>query len=271
MNLFFPQWQGAGARPELLAVAKAMQAQLKAMGLKFEMVDVLAEYPLIKTHGILGHTAILAQLQAAQALLQAQNATKVFTLGGDCSAAAPAIAHLSRLYGAKLAVLWFDAHGDLNIPQDSPSAAFHGMPLRHLLGEGDAEIVSALACDLRPSQVLMLGVRELDAGEEAFIHQHQIKIYPPLGLDAARLIGDLRAMGCDKIYLHLDLDCLEPTEFAFVGFPVADGLGIKQFSKTIRTLTMEFELVGFSLPSYVEFDLQQHLPILTRLVWTIQE
>jgi arginase len=271
MNLFFPQWQGAGSRPDLLAVAKAMQAQLMAMGLKFETVDVLAEYPLTKTHGILGHAAILAQLQAAQALLRAQNVTKVFTLGGDCSVAAPAIAHLSRLYGEKLAVVWFDAHGDLNIPQDSPSAAFHGMPVRHLLGEGDAEIVSALACGLNPLQVLMPGVRELDAGEAAFIHERQLKIYPPVNFVAETLLADIAALGCDKIYLHLDLDCLEPKEFAFVGFPVADGLGIKQFSGIMRALTTQFELVGLSLPSYVEFDLQQHLPVLTELILAIQE
>jgi arginase len=60
------------------------------------------------------------------------------------------ISYLNKLYGGDLAVVWFDAHGDLNSPATSVSQNFHGMPLRCLLGDGEETLKSACFSLLRP-------------------------------------------------------------------------------------------------------------------------
>ncbi|WP_368501527.1 arginase family protein [Phascolarctobacterium sp.] len=57
----------------------------------------------------------------------------MFSVGGGCDADVPVIAYLNKKYGGKLTVLWLDAHGDLNSPQESQTGLFYGMPARTLL------------------------------------------------------------------------------------------------------------------------------------------
>ena len=85
-------------------------------------------------------------------------------LGGCCCAHVGAVRELARRHG-RLAVVWIDAHGDLNSPASSPSGNAWGMPLRMLIDAGDVD----------PKDVTLLGARSLDPPEEAFIEcgRHQ--------------------------------------------------------------------------------------------------
>ncbi|NUS03623.1 MAG: arginase family protein, partial [Nonomuraea sp.] len=66
----------------------------------------------------------------------------VVTAGGDCGVELEPVAAARRRFGERLVVVWFDAHGDLNTPDSSPSGAFHGMVLRALTGEGPDGLVA---------------------------------------------------------------------------------------------------------------------------------
>jgi hypothetical protein len=108
-------------------------------------------------------------------------------LGGCCCAHVGAVRELARRHG-RLAVVWIDAHGDLNTPESSPSGNPWGMPLRMLIDSGD---VSA-------ADVTLLGARSLDPPEEAFIAETGIR----------RELGPLEA----PLYVALDCDVLQPGE-----------------------------------------------------------
>ena len=77
-------------------------------------------------------------------------------IGGDHSIAMGSVsgvsAHLKGTAG-KLGVIWFDAHGDMNLPETSPSGNVHGMPLAHLLLEecaADGRMTSMEVVELNP-------------------------------------------------------------------------------------------------------------------------
>ena len=113
-------------------------------------------------------------------------------LGGCCCAHVGAVEGLAAR-GGRLALIWFDAHGDLNTPETSTSGNTWGMPLRMLI---DAQTV-------RLDDVALVGARNLDPPEQAFIQQ--------TGL-ATGLKGIETALeGVDGVYIALDLDVLDPS------------------------------------------------------------
>ena len=106
-------------------------------------------------------------------------------LGGCCCAHVGAVRELARRHG-RLGVVWIDAHGDLNTPESSPSGNAWGMPLRMLLDGGDVEA----------SDVILLGARNLDPPEAAFVAGAGIRQEP----------GELP----DRVYVALDCDVVRP-------------------------------------------------------------
>jgi arginase len=108
-------------------------------------------------------------------------------LGGCCCAHVGAVRELARRHG-RIAVVWLDAHGDLNTPESSPSGNVWGMPLRMLIDAGD----------VAAEDVTLLGARNLDPPEESFIAAAGIR----------RELGELP----DNVYVALDGDVAEPAE-----------------------------------------------------------
>jgi arginase family enzyme len=113
-------------------------------------------------------------------------------LGGCCCAHLGAVEGLHARHG-RLAVLWLDAHGDLNTPETSPSGNEWGMPLRMLIDGGT----------VAPEDVVLWGARNLDPPEEQFVAQAGIAD------DVEDVIGRAEA-----IYVALDCDVLDPDQVA---------------------------------------------------------
>jgi arginase len=97
-------------------------------------------------------------------------------LGGDHSIAIGSIAGISKHY-ENLGVIWYDAHGDLNVPEESPSGNIHGMPLRVLAGDGDDRLVnvSNYTPKVKPENIVLIGMRDLDTGEREYIKTITLK------------------------------------------------------------------------------------------------
>jgi len=124
-------------------------------------------------------------LEAQVAATARELPNRPLVLGGCCCAHVGAVRELARRHG-RLAVVWIDAHGDLNTPASSPSGNAWGMPLRMLIDAGDVEA----------KDVTLLGARSLDPPEQDFIEAAGIR----------QELGDLQ----DNIYVALDLDVVEP-------------------------------------------------------------
>jgi arginase len=155
-------------------------------------------------------------------------------LGGDHSVALGTLGGMARARG-RGGVLWFDAHGDLNRPETSPSGNVHGMPLAAALGlagpafESDEYPLPAV----EPRRVALFGVRSLDPGERALLAELDAKIFTMSDLDRIGVEPALRealehVAGDGFVHLSLDLDVLDPEVAPGVGTPVRGGLSYRE-------------------------------------------
>jgi len=161
-------------------------------------------------------------------------------VGGDCAVSAAGIdAAIQRHPDA--AVVWFDAHPDLNSPATSPSGAFAGMVLRAAIDDGD------IAAD----RVVLAGVRSWDDGERAFAEESGLRSLTVDELAAPdALVDAVAATGADAVYLHVDLDVLDPAELDGLLDPEPFGLSPAALVGAIRALRARFPLAGATLAAY---------------------
>ncbi len=161
-----------------------------------------------------------AQIEAQMRNLPA----RPLVLGGCCCAHVGAIRGLAARPG-RLAVVWFDAHGDLNTPETSPSGNVWGMPLRMAIDAG------AVA----PDDVALVGARSLDEPE--------LEYMAATGID-----DDLgRALaGCDRVYVAFDCDVLRPGELA-VFMPEPGGPTVSAAEEMLRELAERCTVAGVGL------------------------
>ncbi|HEY9889155.1 MAG TPA: arginase family protein [Candidatus Obscuribacterales bacterium] len=270
LNLFFPQWQGSGR----LDLALGVQAvyQLLQPKMEFIPIEVASTYALTLEENIWGLRQIIAQLDAVCRTIQVHDPDRIFTLGGDCGVELAPVSFLNQKYGQNLTVLWFDAHGDLNTPLSSPSGHFHGMPLRTLLGEGHPELMAKTFSRLHPEQILLLGTREFDPPEVEFVQRHQLKTFTAKSICDRKfddLLTTLHQRGTAHLYVHLDLDVLDPEEYPHVACPTAGGISLDSLHELLVYLHQNFNVVGFSILEFLPTE-NPHQAIAEMADWVQQ-
>lgn len=249
ITLLFPQWQGSGTEKDLYY--GAMEIKKKYLNSNYKQVDVSVCVDLVERNNILGYSIIFEQLQNAVRLLLENDYQKIFTIGGDCGVELAPVSYLNKKYNGDLTVIWFDAHGDLNTPSSSPSKNFHGMPLRTLLGEGDKQFIRQCFSKLTTEQIILAGCRELDLPEQQYIDKNNITLVSIKDMiGSSKLNGVVKEKGNKNIYIHLDLDVLDPDCFPSVMCPACNGLSVDNLTKTIKKLNENFNVVGFSIVEY---------------------
>lgn len=156
-------------------------------------------------------------------------------LGGDHSIAIGTIAGVLQ-HRPNTGVIWFDAHGDMNTAETSPSGNIHGMSLAVSLGYGHERLTAIGGTDrkLKPENVVLIGARSLDPGEKTFIRNQGIKVYTMHEIDRlgmARVMEEALQIvtnGTDGVHLSLDLDGLDPHDCPGVGTPVIGGISYRE-------------------------------------------
>lgn len=187
------------------------------------------------------------------------------TIGGDCSADLGAVQHVTA--GGDVAVVWFDAHADLNTAESSPSGSFGGMVLRTVLGDGPAEIVAARPVDAR--HVVLAGARAMDDAESDFIDESGLVHLSPDALTRESLTTALEATGATSIYVHIDLDVLDPAEFACVGAPEPFGITLAELIELVGTCRAVLPLAGAGITGFAPASPEaasDDLPAILRII-----
>jgi len=201
--------------------------------------------------GVVGLDSIAARARASIEALGSRQPSRLFTIGGTCGVEVAPISYLNDRYRGDLCVVWLDAHADLNTPVTSPSSHFHGMALRTMLGDGPASLVDLVPRRLSREQVILAGTRDVDRDEAVFISDAPIAWLRPADLLVPdRVAGRVRARGFTKVYVHLDLDVLDPVEFPDSLMQTPGGVSMNAVAETIGSLQGAFDVVGFSV---VEF------------------
>jgi arginase len=245
VRLFFPEWQGHPVGDGTRRGAYLLRRQV-CQDLPFADVPVVTHGSTATEGGIVARQTVVQNTRSCRNLLEKLGPRRLLTLGGTCAVELAPVSHLNRLYGGDLAVVWADAHADLNTPSTSPSGHFHGMPLRTLLGAGDAELVSLCAAPLLPEQVLLLGVRDTDPAERDYLAASGISVLD-VGTTPEALVRRLEQTGRRHVYLHLDLDVLEPGDFDDVACPAPGGIRYPRLLELLEAAGRHAAVVGCSL------------------------
>jgi arginase len=173
-------------------------------------------------------------------------------LGGDHSISIGTISGVVN-HGS-CGVIWIDAHGDYNNPNISTSGNIHGMPLAILMGKGSTELVNigGPGPKLKPENVVMIGVRELDLNERKLLRQSGIKVYTMRDIDEQGMNNVIKStMGrlanLEKIHVSLDVDGLDPKIAPGVGTPVPGGLTYREAHLLMETIADSKKLTSMDI------------------------
>ena len=245
LYLFFPQWQGSGETNEIFHGANLLR---EIINHDFINVPLSSIQGYSCENNIFAYKQIIDQLITCKKLIKEYSPEKIFSLGGDCGIELAPVSYLNKIH-ENLGIIWFDAHGDLNTPESSPSKHFHGMPLMTLLGKGEKNIVNLLNSKLSINQLFLIGTRELDSAEEKYILGNKVTLFTVNIIEENEnlLIETLKSKGFTNIYIHLDLDVIEPVELPYVKCPTPNGLSLRKLTNILNRLNNSFHIIGGSL------------------------
>jgi len=249
-----PFWLGGGRAgtelgPESIIEA-GLKRQLRAMELELAEeweVDVPGDAAEPAAPGCLmkhkAEVAEMAGLVGEKVYRSVSSGAFPLVLGGDHSVAIGTLAGLSGHYG-KLGVIWFDAHGDLNHEGTTPSGNMHGMALAAAVGHGSFTLADIPGAGplIRPENVVLVGVRDLDPGEKEFIRSSGMTCFTMHEIDRmgihAVMEQAIAAAGrnTDGVHVSFDLDCLDPIQAPGVGTPVPGGLSYREAHYALELL-----------------------------------
>lgn len=236
-----------GAGPQALLRNGLMQA-LRANGRDMEVVPVeaaVASDELATTADLLTRIARVVRASRSAGRFP-------IILTGSCFSTVGSLAGVSA---DAPAVAWLDAHGDLNTPETSRSGFLDGMAAAACIGwchAGTTRSIDEFA-PLPESKLLLVGARDLDDAEAAALGASSIVRVMAADIDSpgAKAVLDAFADSHDAIYLHIDLDVLDPDRVGPANpYAARGGLTIESAAEIVRVLGARSRLCGLTLSAY---------------------
>ncbi|MCJ1372993.1 Arginase, catabolizes arginine to ornithine and urea [Loxospora ochrophaea] len=242
---------GVDAAPTALIASGLLTQLSEDLGYKLHHDDTVHSYSSIMPESDIEYrnmkrplavSAVTQQL-SVQVYEHAREGRCVLTLGGDHSIAIGTIAGTAkaireRLDGREMAVIWVDAHADINTPETSDSGNIHGMPVAFLTGlakEDRKDVFGWLEKEQMISvrKLVYIGLRDVDRGEKKILREHGIKAFSMHDIDKHG-IGRVMEMALGHIgndtpiHLSFDVDALDPQWAPSTGTPVRGGLTLRE-------------------------------------------
>lgn len=241
-----PAWQGSGSSRAMRLIdgAEAIRGDLPSSATV--LVDVPTEAGESLETGVNRLSSLRIIRDHQDAALRAA-AAPVITVGGGCSVELAAVDSVLST-SDDTCVLWFDAHPDLNTPELSPSGSFDGMVLRALIGEGIRELSPKTS--LAPERLVVIGARDIDPGEQTCLDDKAIRMLSVEDATPAAVIEAVRASGAKRVYVHIDLDVLDPADIAGTYWAEPFGLPAAHLVDLIGAVKAEFELAGAGITGF---------------------
>ena len=184
-------------------------------------------------------------------------------LGGDCTTHDGAMAGIRRARpGIRLGLAWFDAHGDFNTPDTTPSGNVWGMPFAMACGRGDDRLVAAAeGPSARPLDAGLFGGQILDETESRMLAASGVAQFgsgmlaDPAGQAAVAAWATGVSRRIDAWYIAFDMDALDASGRWAVAMPEPDGLSLRTAVATVRAIaTSGAPVVGFGATAVMERD-----------------
>jgi arginase len=180
----------------------------------------------------LGETRAVCRELAATVERATADGEFPLVLGGDHSIAVGTAAGVAA--DRDVGIVWFDAHGDFNTPETTPSGNVHGMSLAAILGRGRFAGTDWADPGVREENVALVGLRSLDERERVAVRESAVSAYTMTDIDdrgITDVVGealDVATGGTEGLQVSLDLDWLDPGEAPGVGTPVRGGVSYRE-------------------------------------------
>ena len=166
------------------------------------------------------------------------------SLAGDCCTSIAVLAGLQRA-GVDPVLIWFDAHGDFNTFETSPSGFLGGMPLAMLAGRGDQTLMRAMAATpLDETRIILTDARDLDRQEAKTLAASRVTHLP----DIAQLLDYQVPDG--PVYIHFDTDIITAAEMPAQNYPVAGGPSAALVQQVFAHLASTCQIAAISVSSW---------------------
>jgi arginase len=163
-------------------------------------------------------------------------------LAADCSVSVTTLPAAIR-NRPEARILWLDAHGDYNTPETTPSGYLGGMCLAGACREWEPGIGEPVP----PERVVLAGVRELDAGERELLERGSASVIGASTVET--LVAVKNALDGAPVYMHLDLDVIDPEQFP-AQFPAPGGLHPDKLFDLLDSVTEDCELIGLEITAF---------------------
>lgn len=166
------------------------------------------------------------------------------SIAGDCCATIGVLAGLQEA-GLQPTLIWFDAHGDFNTWETSPSGFLGGMPLAMLAGLGDQTMVDGLGLTPLPEdRIILTDARDLDPGEKINVEQSAVTHLP----DVAQLLDYPLPDG--PIYVHFDVDVVNLDDLPAVSYPAPGGPSAATMQQVFQFLAQTGRVTAVSVSTW---------------------
>jgi arginase len=183
---------------------------------------------------------------------------KPIVLGGDHSIAIGSVAGLSAFYrrqAQRVGVIWFDAHGDMNTPETSPSGNIHGMPFAAILGQGATELthISGFAPKVYAEDCVLIGARSIDRDEARALKNSGIRVITMRELDERGMSAvmdeaiSLASRQTAGFHVTMDMDFVDPDYAPGVGTPVPGGPTYRESHLAMEKVADSGKMLSFEL------------------------
>jgi len=173
---------------------------------------------------------------------------RVAVLGGECTVVAGTISGALAVE-PELRLVYFDAHGDFNTIATTPSHFVGGMVLAHVCGKQVAPLLWPGVKKLAEDHAYLVGARELDPGEVGNLTRSKVHRIA-FSRDEADAPSLLAAVRRKPVWLHVDLDIVDPRELAAVALPVDGGPTLKALSGLLTSVAQVSNVRGMEICGY---------------------
>mgnify|MGYP005927734751 FL=1 len=268
LRLLMPQWQGGdvpNAYPLGARLTQWLAPKTDAVTVEVPTIEPDGS-PRTEQDGIVERRNLMRQLHSAQDNINAYSPERVVVFGGDCLVEQGPISYLNKRYEGELGVLWMDAHPDVTTPKEFNHA--HTMVLGNLLGDGDTQFAAEVPVKLKSGHVMFAGLQETTDQETEYIKEKNLRYARPeeLSDNSGPILEWIREAGIKKMYIHLDLDVLDPGLFRNLLFsnPMPDpencmdfsmgAMNFAQVTRVLKDVSAHADVVGMGITEQLPWD-----------------
>ena len=221
----------------------------RVFSVPYYMGDRLTDLEVPEPHEVLTPDLPAGSQQERMGVLNAVVADVVATTehpvlyAGDCVVILGVTAGLQRR-GLEPVVVFYDAHGDFNTWETTPSGFIGGMPLAMLTGRGEQTIATACDLNLVPdADAVLVGARDLDPGERELLDASAVRM---VSVDDV-----MSAIPPERdLYVHIDVDVVDPSDVPAINYPAPGGPSAGEVAESVAQLAATDRVVAFSVSTW---------------------